>query len=260
MQSHTYRLDRFISARKGIKRSDVRVLLAQGRIKIDGKAATTTNQIVGQFTHVLLDGEEIQANTPLYIMLNKPAGFVSATRDDQHRTVIDLLRRQSSVASISEALNADALHIAGRLDFNSTGLVLLTNDGHWSRRLSEPKFGVIKRYVVTLEQAITDECVQGFKNGLYFKHENLMTRPAHIECLPATNNALHRALVSLSEGRYHQIKRMFGQYRNKVLTLHRVSVGSITLDLSLKEGRSRLLYDSELSELASLMNQKIVPI
>ena len=134
MKSQRSRLDRFIVCREGIKRSHVHQLLAQGRILLDGLAAEAMSQVVGPFTHVVLDRKVLQAEQPRYIMLHKPPGMVSATCDEQHPTVLDLV----------SAPYAKALHIVGRLDFNSTGLLLLTNDGRWSRGVSSPQRGLLK--------------------------------------------------------------------------------------------------------------------
>ena len=131
MKSQHSRLDRFIVSREGIKRSHVHQLLAQGRILLDGLAAESISQVVGPFTHVVLDQRVLQAEQPRYIMLNKPPGMVSATCDEQHPTVLDLVA----------APYAKSLHIVGRLDLHSTGLLLLTNDGRWSRGCFQPADG-----------------------------------------------------------------------------------------------------------------------
>jgi 16S rRNA pseudouridine516 synthase len=234
MKSQRARLDRFISERGKISRKEVRLLLAQGRIYLDGLPATAGTQIVGQFSHVRLDQHVLQANKPHYIMLNKPAGVVSATRDDRHQTVIDLLQHPA----------ADSLHIVGRLDFHSTGLVLLTNDGRWSRALSEPAAGIAKSYHVTLEQPLDPRYIEAFATGMYFAYEDITTRPAQLRILSE-----FEAEVKLVEGRYHQIKRMFGRFDNRVLGLHRSAVGSLQLDAGLAPGASRELTHQELREL-----------
>ena len=159
-------------------------------------------------------------------MMNKPIGVVSATKDEQHKTVMDLL--------VEKNINTDDLHIVGRLDLHSSGLLLLTNDGDWSRALMSPEKKVAKVYEVTLENPITDECIQAFANGMYFSYEDITTKPAQLEKLSECV-----AKVTLEEGRYHQIKRMFGRFRNPVLALHRVSIGEIELDDGLAPGESR---------------------
>jgi 16S rRNA pseudouridine516 synthase len=234
MKSQRSRLDRFIVSREGIKRSHVHQLLAQGRILLDGLAAESISQVVGPFTHVVLDQRVLQAEQPRYIMLNKPPEMVSATCDEQHSTVLDLV----------SAPYAKSLHIVGRLDFNSTGLLLLTNDGRWSRGVSSPQKGIVKTYRVQLEQPFRSDYREAFAAGLYFAFENITTRPAEIRRLSD-----FKVEVDLVEGRYHQIKRMFGYFNNRVLNLHRLSIGALSLDPKLHQGAWRELTLSELNAL-----------
>ncbi len=223
------RLDRFVSQNSSYKLSDIQLLLAQKRIRVDGQAADSIQQKVSKFTHVMLDDHCLQNNQPLYIMLNKPKGVVSATKDPEHTTVLDL---------IDHPLKHE-LHIAGRLDFNSTGLVLLTNDGAWSREISLPATKLSKTYEVTLSKPVTGEYVKAFQQGIYFAYEDITTQPAQLEILSP-----YKARISLVEGKYHQVKRMFGYFQNEVLSLHRISVGDITLD-GLAVGEWRVLDGSE---------------
>ncbi len=234
MQSKRARLDRFLSEKLSINRRDVRLLLAQKRIKINYQYAENIQQLVDQFTHVQFDDTLLQANVPSYLMLHKPAGVVSATKDSRHTTVVDLL----------PGSHRAGLHLAGRLDFNSTGLVLLTNDGRWSRRLSAPESSIEKRYIVGLDKPVTKEIVMAFAQGLYFAFEDLTTRPATLSIIDA-----YRVEVVLKEGRYHQIKRMFGQFQIKVLSIHRLSVGRLILEDTLLEGQSRALTELEVSSI-----------
>lgn len=233
-RSKRARLDRFISQQAGISRREVRTMLACGRIAVDGEPARAINQVINQFTRVTLDGQVLQDRTPVYLMMNKPAGVVSATRDEQHRTVVELL----------EDDNAADLHIAGRLDLNSTGLLLLTNDGRWSRWLSSPEQRITKRYRVTLATPLTPEYIEAFARGMYFDYEGITTRPAGLRILSD-----FEAEVELTEGRYHQIKRMFGRFRNRVLKLHRVAIGDVELDETLAPGQSRGMSGRELAQL-----------
>ena len=230
MQSKRARLDRFISEQLGINRRDVRPLLAQKRVLVDGQPATDINQVIDDFSHVVFDDRILRANKPVYVMMNKPAGVVSATKDDQHRTVVDLLDRSDK----------EQLHIVGRLDFNSTGLLLLTNDGQWSRQLSALENKVAKVYRVTLEKPVTENYIKAFYEGMYFPFEDINTRPAKLTIISD-----YVAEVSLIEGRYHQIKRMFGRFDNQVLTLHRISIGNLSLDPLLSPGKSRELTERE---------------
>ncbi len=209
-------------------------MLAQGRIFLDGKRAESISEQVGQFTRVTLDQRVLQSVQAHYLMLHKPPGVVSATRDDTHRTVLDFI----------SAPFAGELHIVGRLDLNSTGLVLLTNDGHWSRGISRPTENITKTYRVRLAKSLTPDYVTAFAQGMYFAFEDKWTRPAQLRVLSE-----FEAEVDLVEGRYHQIKRMFGRFDNEVLELHRISVGSLQLDPTLSPGQWRELSEEELDAL-----------
>ena len=228
------RLDRYLSATTGLNHRELRLLLARGLVTVDGSPATQMAQLVNAFSQIVCDGTALASRTRRYLMLNKPRGVVSATRDKTHSTVIDLL----------DLPYKEELHIVGRLDFNSTGLVLLTNDGSWSRRLSNPQTQIQKRYRVRVEQPISDGCIEAFAGGMYFGYENITTLPAAL--------VLHsdfEADVGLLEGRYHQIKRMFGRFDNKVLDIHRYAVGAVTLDESLAPGAYRELEAGEIVSL-----------
>ncbi|RTR34843.1 pseudouridine synthase [Shewanella atlantica] len=232
MESKRARLDRFISVNTGINRKHVRLMLAKGRVRVDGELARDIDQVVDEFSHICLDDKVLQANKASYIMLHKPVGVVSATIDDKHKTVIDLLDRDDK----------ESLHIVGRLDLNTSGLLLLTNDGRWSKRLMDPEHKVGKLYRVHLQNPLTPDYISGFAQGMYFEFEDITTLPAELEIVDS-----YTALVTLYEGRYHQIKRMFGRFRNPVIGLHRISVGNIVLDDGLKSGQSRALTIDEIA-------------
>ncbi|MFT4862535.1 MAG: 16S rRNA pseudouridine516 synthase [Pseudohongiellaceae bacterium] len=225
MTSTANRLDRFISQHSGYSRSDVRLLVAQKRIHLDGQAAHSVQQQITKFTKVELDALCLQETNPVYIALHKPRGYVSATKDHKHPTVLDLIQHPQK----------SELHIAGRLDFNTTGLLLLTNDGVWSREIGLPETKLAKTYEVTLAKPLTPEYIDVFAQGIYFAYENITTKPAKLEIL-----SQNTARVSLIEGKYHQVKRMFGYFQNEVLSLHRLSIGNITL-AGLEAGQSKLI-------------------
>ena len=170
------------------------------------------------------------------LCLNKPIGVVSATKDDMHKTVMELLPKELTQ---KEGITLD-LHIVGRLDLNTSGLLLLTNDSRWSKSLMAPEAKVSKVYQVTLENDLTEDYVSAFAEGMYFSFEDITTQPAQ---LTIVSNKV--AEVVLKEGKYHQIKRMFGRFRNPVLALHRSSVGGLSLDKELLPGQSRLLTEAE---------------
>ncbi len=231
MPSIRTRLDRFLIEKEHLNNREVRLLLAQKRIIIDGTNAHSMNQAVHKYTKIQIDQKIIQNNRPCYIKLYKPKGIVSATKDSKHKTVIDLLTASES----------KDLHIAGRLDFNSTGLILLTNDGRWSRKLSSPESDIEKRYHVTVDKPISQKVIDSFNTGIYFAFENITTRPALLIIKDE-----YSAEVILKEGKYHQIKRMFGHFQIEVLNLHRLSIGPIELDHDLHEGESKHLSPEEI--------------
>jgi len=227
------RLDRFLGNLPCYNRQQVRLLLAQGRVRVDGMATADPLLEVREFSRVEVDEQVHQAGRPArYLMLHKPSGCVSATQDPQHRTVLELL----------PAALRDDLHIAGRLDYNTTGLMILTNDGQWSRRLTQPRTKQPKTYLVHTEDEIGAHYVDRFREGFYFAFEGLTTLPAQLDILGP-----HSARLTLFEGRYHQVKRMFGHFQNKVVALHRQSMGSITLDPILLPGEFRALTDEEVA-------------
>lgn len=203
-------------------------MIAAGRVYVDGKQERDGQRQVGDFSKITLDEVILSNRLPVYLMLNKPAGYLSATIDHEHPTVMELIDAN------------DDLHIAGRLDRASTGLLLLTNDGKWSRRLTEPKEGVAKVYQVTTAESISVGTAEQFRQGIYFAYEDLTTQAADLEILSSQS-----AKVTIYEGRYHQIKRMFHAVGNRVTSLHRLSIGSIQLDQALEPGNYRALTQGE---------------
>nr|WP_024307332.1 pseudouridine synthase [Pseudomonas sp. P818] len=227
------RLDRFLSNFPRFSRQDSRLLISAGRLRVDGAVVWDPRHEIRDFQRVELDDELLQAGrSARYWMLHKPVGVVSATEHDEHRTVLDLL----------DEPDKHDLHLAGRLDLNTSGLLLLTNDGRWSRRITQPQQRKPKVYHVTTEQPITSEYAEVFAQGLYFAFEDLTTLPAQLDVLSS-----HQARLTLFEGRYHQVKRMFGHFRNRVVALHRESMGEIVLDPQLAPGQYRALTAAEIA-------------
>ena len=227
------KLSRFLYHHTSHGKNDVRRILAAGRVTVDGKVERDSQSDIGDFTQVTLDDRVLRDTSAVYLMLNKPAGYLSATVDDEHPTVMELIDAP------------ETLHIAGRLDRASTGLLILTNDGKWSRRLTEPKEGVPKVYEVTTAEPITAETAMRFQQGIYFAYEDLTTQPAELQILSA-----QRAQITIYEGRYHQIKRMFHAVGNRITSLHRLSMGAIQLDPQLAPGQYRNLTQQEIESVA----------
>ncbi|MFJ4067533.1 16S rRNA pseudouridine(516) synthase [Pseudomonas sp. NPDC089996] len=227
------RLDRFLANLPCYNRQQVRLLLAQRRVRLDCEVVTDRKAEVREFSRVDVDDQLLQAGRPArYLMLHKPTGCVSATQDPLHRTVLDLLPGELR----------DDLHIAGRLDFNTTGLMILTNDGQWSRRLTQPGTKLPKHYLVETEDEIGAHYAAKFQEGFYFAFEDLTTLPARLDILGP-----RQARLAIVEGRYHQVKRMFGHFDNKVVGLHRESMGTIELDPDLQPGEFRALTAEEIA-------------
>ncbi|WP_298442453.1 pseudouridine synthase [uncultured Ferrimonas sp.] len=227
------RVDRLLTNQPQWNRRQALLLLAQGQVRINGSVIRNAEAEADQFAQVCVNHHIIQAGVaPQYWMLNKPAGVVSATRDPQHPTALALLPAELQ----------PQLHIAGRLDKASTGLLLLTNDGLWSRRITEPALKKPKTYLVTLGNPIDPDTAARFAEGIHFEYENITTSPAQLQQLSS-----HQARLTIFEGRYHQIKRMFGRFRNPVVALHRETMGPIALDPNLTCGQSRPLTAAEIT-------------
>ncbi len=226
------RLDRFL-IRRGIHSGrQVAALLADGAVRVDEIVQTDGHREINRFSRIQLGEEILQSEQAVYLMLHKPAGYLSATRDPLHPTVMEL---------IDHPLR-DELHLAGRLDRASTGLVLLTNDGRWSKAVTGPEKEIPKVYRVTTRDPIPPKTAEKFSAGIYFAWEDRTTRPAVLDILGD-----HDARLTLHEGRYHQVKRMFHAVGNQVLSLHRESIGALVLDENLPEGTWRNLSKEEIS-------------
>jgi 16S rRNA pseudouridine516 synthase len=226
------RLDKFIASVTDLSRSDAKRALKTGAVTVAGQVVTDAQYEVEPTALVELEGRRLRAALPRYFMLHKPDGCVCATKDRDHETVLDLL----------DVDNREALHIAGRLDIDTTGLVLLTDDGQWSHRLTTPRAECDKTYWLQSAEPIPVEAVAQFARGLFLHNEKERLKPAHLEILePCT------ARLTISEGKYHQVKRMFGAIGNAVTRLHRERIGAIALDPALAPGEYRALTADEIS-------------
>ena len=225
------KLDRLIAGYEAMGRQAAHLAIAARRVRVDGVCVTDGHHPVDRFNLVELDDSVIQASErALYLMLHKPVGILSATKDDQHRTVIDLI----------DDPDKHTLHIAGRLDRSTSGLVLLTNDGRWSKRLMTAEEKVPKVYRVETLDPIAPDAVEAFARGFYFHTEDITTLPAELVLLGGNH-----ARLTLHEGRYHQVKRMFHRVGNRVVSLHRESIGALTLPADLPPGAWRALTHQE---------------
>lgn len=226
------RLDRFLSHATGLSRSEVRKLLRRDAVCVDSTVVRDAACQVRANQEVTLDDQVLDWPGARYLMLYKPEGYVCTTGDAHHPPVTELVAEPW----------AEALHSAGRLDVDTTGLVLLTNDGQWSHRLTSPRSQCSKTYVATLREPLTDSLAARFARGMLLEGESRPTLPARLEALDS-----HTARVKLQEGRYHQVKRMFAACGNHVETLHRESIGAISLDPNLDPGEWRELLEDEVA-------------
>lgn len=231
MTERLVRLDRYLQLKTEYSLRQVRCLLMEHRVQVNECVVRDPAMMVSRFDQIRCADVIINSARACYLMLHKPAGVVSATSHPEHRTVVEL---------VPESLR-HGLHIAGRLDLNTTGLLILTNDGHWSRRITQPASKIAKVYQVETERPVAAEAERVFSQGIYFAYENIITLPAEFERLGS-----HLSRLTLHEGRYHQVKRMFGYFDNKVTALHRESIGELVLDPALAPGEYRLLTNDEI--------------
>ena len=219
-------------------------MVRQGRVLVDGKPAPAADMKVDPQTAViLLDGEPLGYEKFTYVMLHKPAGVLTATEDRRQETVLDLLPPE---------LRRRALSPVGRLDKDTEGLLLLTNDGQLAHRLLSPKSHVDKVYYARVDGALEPGDIAAFAAG--------MTLGDGLECLPAGLEILSptEALVTLREGKFHQVKRMLAARGKPVLYLKRLSMGRLRLDPALAPGAWRMLTEEERSALNLSLSETLV--
>lgn len=225
------RLDKFICDCTGLTRSQAGKVIRQKLVTINGELVKQAALQVKDTDVVCLDNEPLQLIGVRYFMLHKPDGYICSTEDPDHPTVFTLM---------DEPL-IERLHTVGRLDLDTTGLVLITDDGQWSHRISSPKHHVAKTYRVWTADPIPAEAVQQFAEGVMLRNEKHATLPAQVAIVGDTE-----ALLTIHEGRYHQVKRMFAAIGNKVVRLHREKIGGLQLPDDLAEGEYRTLTASDL--------------
>lgn len=238
------RLDKIISATGKKSRREVREMVRQGRVLVDGKPAPAADMKVDPQTAViLLDGEPLGYEKFTYVMLHKPAGVLTATEDRRQETVLDLLPPE---------LRRRALSPVGRLDKDTEGLLLLTNDGQLAHRLLSPKSHVDKVYYARVDGALEPGDIAAFAAGMTLG-DGLACLPAGLEILSPTE-----ALVTLREGKFHQVKRMLAARGKPVLYLKRLSMGRLRLDPALAPGAWRMLTEEERSALNLSLSETLL--
>ncbi|MFU2123485.1 16S rRNA pseudouridine(516) synthase RsuA [Gallibacterium anatis] len=225
------RLDKFLSEYTGLSRSQATKALRQNLVKVNQQLVKDGALKVSPEDQIEFDGERLEwVSGNQYFLLYKPEGYVCSHDDGEYPTVYQFFDYPLS----------SRLHTAGRLDVDTTGLVLLTDDGQWSHRITSPKYHCEKTYLVTLADPVEDFYLEQCAQGILLKGEKQPTKPAQIEIIDDYNLNL-----TIVEGKYHQVKRMFAALGNKVIALHRWRIGQIILDPQLEEGQYRALTDAE---------------
>ncbi len=236
------RLDKYLSDSTPLSRSQIKAGIKKGQVSVNGVTCTDPGyKVTPGADEICSMGQPIGHQEYHYFMLNKPAGLLSATKDTDQKTVLDLFPPDLK----------EGLFPVGRLDKDTVGLLLLTDDGELSHRLLSPKFHVEKTYFVRTAGPLTDEDVSAFEKGITLKDGTLLK--SAVLCVDLTDPC--SALVTICEGRYHQIKRMIASRGNRVTYLKRISMGPLTLDESLAEGEYRALSDEEIKILRHFVPQ-----
>ena len=234
------RIDKVISRELNIGRSEAKTLIKQGRVVLNGLPVKSSNDKLDEEKDILtVDGNEIKSRRFVYIMMNKPKGVISSTdgRKTAEKTVIDIL---------PDEMKRKNLFPAGRLDKNTTGFVLITDDGEFAHRILSPKNHVEKEYIAQLDKPFDDGMIEAFEKGVTIGGD---------ECLPALLEAVDgdckTARVTIRQGMYHQIKRMFKRFSIEVLELRRIRMGGLYLDATLAPGACRYLDENEVKRIKS---------
>ena len=231
------RLDKILSTQLNISRTDAKQMIKKGRVSVNGIPAKSGDVKVADADIVAVDGNKISYSRFVYIMMNKPKGVISASDGKGEKTVVDL---------VPSDMQRRGLFPAGRLDKDTTGFVLLTDDGEFAHSILAPSRHIDKTYVVTLDNPVTPEAVADFRSGMELNGERLLQADAEIISEDATV-----CRVVLRQGLYHQIKRMFKKHGLTVLELKRVKMGNLPLDDSLLPGECRYLSQKELDLICS---------
>ena len=234
------RLDKYLVACAVGSRTEVKNFLKSGRVTVNGKKEKSAKLQINEDTdEICFDGQKLEYEEFVYYMMNKPQGVISATEDPKHKTVLDLL---------DDLARSKEVFPVGRLDIDTHGLLLLTNDGKLAHALLSPKRHVDKTYLAQVDGIMTDEDIEAFAQGIPLK--DFTCQPAKLELVSMDaekNQSLVR--VTIAEGKFHQVKRMVAYCGKEVMDLQRLTMGTLTLDEDLKRGEWRRLTKVELERL-----------
>jgi 16S rRNA pseudouridine516 synthase len=236
-KNNSMRLDQFIAQTAHVSRSTAKQIILKGRVKV-GDEQIKNPKFHVKINHdgttqpvVIFKGEKLSLEGKRYILLNKPQGYICSTKDEVYPSALNLLK----------SANTQQLHFGGRLDQDSTGLVLISDDGQWTHNITSPKKSCIKTYLVSTIDPLTEVSILALRRGVLLNGESKITTPNSVS--PLSDNQLR---LSISEGKYHQVKRMLAAVGNRVTKLHRESVGGIELG-KLQVGEWRRLTTDEVN-------------
>ena len=229
------RIDKIISEQTYYTRSEIKKLISQKKVYVNEKVVLKAEEKFDESNvNIVISGKTVEIKKQVYLLLNKPKGYVSTTENGEGKTVLDL---------VPEKYKNRNLFPAGRLDKDTTGLMLITDDGEFAHNILAPRKHVKKMYEVTIDIPVTEEMAKGFAEGVKLKDADC--KPAILEI-----TGKYTAKVTLLEGRYHQIKRMFGCYGAKVTELNRISMGNLILPEDIKCGEIREATEEELKQIS----------
>lgn len=239
------RLDKLLANMGYGSRKDVKAIIKKGQVTVNDETVKDNSQHVDPYSdEVFVNDEEVRYRKHIYLMMNKPPGYISATEDFQEKTVIDLLSEEYKVF--------DPFPV-GRLDKDTEGLLLLTNDGQLTHQLTSPKKGIEKTYFVKVDGIVTEADKPLFESGIVLD-DGYKTKPAILHILKS--DQVSEVELIITEGKFHQVKRMFSSIGKEVIYLKRLSMGNLTLDNNLPIGEYRELTDNELNYCYSLTNRQ----
>ncbi|WDE08302.1 16S rRNA pseudouridine(516) synthase RsuA [Thalassomonas viridans] len=224
------RLDKYICKSTELTRNEAKKLLKTGMVTVNDEVVKNGAAQISETCRVAIEGQPLIKRGARYIMMFKPLDTICSNVDEVHPSVLHFL-------DVDKAFD---LHIAGRLDVDTTGLVLITDDGKWSHQITSPRKACEKRYRVWLDEPLESSVAEAFARGVQLKGESSLTQPAQLQVIDDKE-----VLLTITEGKYHQVKRMFAAVGNHVVGLHREKIGNITLDEELEPGQWRYLTEQE---------------
>lgn len=235
------RLDKFVCKSTELTKNEAVQLINEGRLIVNGTIIVNEATQVHENNQITLDGQQLKARSFRYILMHKPSNTICSNIDEVYPSIFNYL----NIDKVSE------LHVAGRLDVDTTGLVLVTDDGRWSFNITTPSKQCKKVYRVVLSRPIAEGVVCKFENGIKLQGESKLTMPAELELISP-----HEVLLTITEGKFHQVKRMFSAVGNRVVSLHREKIGNISLDVEV--GKWRYLTVDEVNSIDAESSVRII--